>query len=101
MKISHQDLILINGNIITLDPFCPRATWAVIKKEKIITTGKGKDWKNHKNNNSTIIDCSRQTVIPGLIDAHLHLVSYAKSFVTADISPGKNVHSISDIQTIN
>ena len=100
MKISHQNLILVNGNIITLDPFCPQAAWAVIKNEKIVTTGNGKDWKNYKNKNSTIIDCSGQTVIPGLIDAHLHLVSYAKSFVTADISPGKNVHSILDIQTI-
>jgi predicted amidohydrolase YtcJ len=100
MEISRQNLILVNANIITLDPFCPQATWVVIENEKIVTTGKGKDWKKFKNKNSRIIDCSGETVIPGLIDAHLHLVSYAKSFVTADIGPDKNVHSISDIQTI-
>ena len=100
MEILRQSLILINANIITLDPFCPHANWVVIKNEKIVTTGNGKDWKKYKNKNSSIIDCRGQTVIPGLIDAHVHLVSYAKSFLTADLGPGKNVHSISDIQTI-
>jgi hypothetical protein len=100
MELSPQNLILINANIITLDPFCPQATWVAIENDKIVTTGYGKDWKNLKNKNTSIIDCSGKTVIPGLIDAHLHLVSYAKSFVTSDLSPSKNVHSISDIQSI-
>jgi predicted amidohydrolase YtcJ len=100
MEISHQDLILINANIITLDPFSPQASWVAIKNDKIVTTGHGKDWKNFKHKNTSIIDCSGKTVLPGLIDSHFHLVSYAKSFVTSDLSPGKNVHSISDIQSI-
>ena len=100
MDISRQNLILINANMITLDPLRPQATWAVIKNEKIIKIGKGNDWKTNKNNHSRIIDCNGKTVIPGLMDAHLHLVSYAKSLVIADISPTGNVHSISDIQSI-
>jgi len=100
MEISRQNLILINANMITLDPLCPQASWVVIKNEKIVTVGKGNDWKTYKNNHSRIIDCHGKTVIPGLMDAHLHLVSYAKSLVIADISPAGNVHSISDIQSI-
>ena len=100
MEISRQNLILINANLITLDPICPHGTWVVIKNGKIVTTGKGEAWKNYKDNHSRIIDCRWKTVIPGLIDAHLHLVSYAKRFVTADISPDKKINSISDIQAI-
>jgi len=100
MELSPQNLILINANIITLDPFSPQATWVAIENDKIVTTGFGKDWKNLSDKNTGIIDCSGKTVLPGFIDAHLHLVSYAKSFVTSDLSPGKNVHSISDIQSI-
>ena len=100
MEIFRQNLILINANIITLDPFCPQAAWVAIENDKIVATGSGKDWKHLKNQNTGLIDCSGKTVIPGLIDAHLHLVSYAKSCVTPDLSPGKNVHSISDIQSI-
>ncbi len=99
-EILRQNLILINANIITLDPFFPQATWVATENDKILKTGYGKDWKNLRKKNTGIIDCSGKTVIPGLIDAHLHLVSYAKSLVTLDLSPGKNVQSISDIQSI-
>jgi hypothetical protein len=99
MEPSPQNLILINANIITLDPFCPRATWVAIENDKIVATGYGKDWERLRDKNTGILDCSGKTVIPGLIDAHLHLVSYAKSFLTSDLSPDKNVHSISDIQS--
>ncbi len=79
MEISRQSPILINANIITLDPISPQAAWVAIENDKIAATGYGKDWKNFKNKNSGIIDCSGKTVLPGFIDAHLHLVSYAKS----------------------
>jgi predicted amidohydrolase YtcJ len=100
MKPSSKNIVLINANIITLDPLSPHASWVAIENDKIVTTGYGKDWKNLKGKNTSVIDCSGKTIIPGLIDAHLHLVSYAKSFVTPGLSPDKNVHSISDIQSI-
>jgi predicted amidohydrolase YtcJ len=100
MATSPQNLILINANIITLDPFFPRASWVAIENDKFVATGYGEDWKKLKAKSTGLIDCSGKTVIPGLIDAHLHLVSYAKSFVTPDVSPGKAVLSISDIQSI-
>jgi len=46
MEISRPNLILINANIITLDPFCPQAAWVAIENDKIVATGSGKDWKN-------------------------------------------------------
>jgi predicted amidohydrolase YtcJ len=100
MKHSSKNRILINANIITLDPLSPQAAWVAIENDKIVTSGYGKDWKNLKHKNSDIIDCSGKTVIPGFIDAHLHLLSYAKSLVTPDLSPDKNVHSISDIEAM-
>ena len=96
----RQNLILINADIITLDPLFPQAAWVATENDEILKTGYGKDWKNLRNKNTYIIDCRGKTVIPGLIDAHLHLVSYAKSLVTLDLSPGKNVHSISAVQSI-
>jgi len=100
MKFFSKNIILINTNVITLDPFCPRATWVAIENDIIIATGYGKDWKYFKNKDTSIIDCTGKTILPGFIDAHLHLVSYAKSYLTSDLSPGKNVQSISGIQSI-
>jgi predicted amidohydrolase YtcJ len=99
IKSSSQNLILINANIITSDPLSSPASWIAIENDKIQGIGYGKDWKNLKGKNTGVIDGSGKTVIPGLIDIHLHLLSYAKSLVTPDLSPDKNVRSISDIQS--
>lgn len=100
MKFSPKNLILVNADIITLDPLFPQATWVAMENNKFVTTGYGENWRNLKHESSSIIDCSGKTVLPGLIDAHMHLVSYAKSFVTLNFSPNKNVHSVSDIESI-
>jgi predicted amidohydrolase YtcJ len=100
MKPSSKNLILVNANIITLDPLSPNASWVAIENDKIVTIGHEKDWKNLRHKKTNVIDCGGKTVIPGLIDVHLHLVSYAKSLVTPDLSPDKNVRSISDILAI-
>jgi hypothetical protein len=71
-----------------------------VASDKIVSTGFGSGWKEFGNKNTAIFDCTGKTVIPGLMDAHLHLVSYAKSFAAEDISPASNVDSISDIQSI-
>ena len=48
---------------------------------------------------ATRIDCKGKTVLPGFIDAHLHLHALAESHVTLNLEPHHNVQSISDIQT--
>ena len=100
MKSSPKNYILINTNITTLDPLFPKATWVSIENDKFFKIGYGDDWKDLNAKSSHIVDGSGKTVLPGLIDAHLHVVSYAKSLVTLSLDPGKNVFSISDIQSI-
>jgi predicted amidohydrolase YtcJ len=100
MQSSPKNFILINGNIITLDPHLPKAAWLAIENDKLLKIGTGEDWKGLKNRLSQIINCRGKTVLPGFIDAHLHLVSYAKSLVTLNLSPSKNVFSIPDIQSM-
>ena len=46
-----------------------------------------------------MIDCQGKTVVPGFIDAHCHLFSFAESLVTLNLDPRNKIHSISDIQT--
>jgi hypothetical protein len=100
MAKSPQNFILINANIITLDSFCPKASWVVLENDKIVAIGLGNEWKTFKHKSTEIIDCNRKTIVPGFIDAHLHLVAYAKSFITLDLSRSENVLSIADIQSI-
>ena len=45
-----------------------------------------------------VIDCKKRTVLPGFNDAHFHLHAFAESLVTLNLSSGKGIRSISDIQ---
>jgi predicted amidohydrolase YtcJ len=99
MKLGTENLILINANVFTFDPLFNNAEWVVIENDKFAAIGFGNDWKDWKKKGSTIINCRGKTVLPGFIDAHLHFVSYAKRFVTLNLDPGTDVHTIADIQT--
>jgi predicted amidohydrolase YtcJ len=100
MQFSPKNFILINTNITTLDPLFPKATWVAIENDKFFKVGNRDDWKDLNTKSSHIVDCSGKTVLPGFIDAHLHVVSYAKSFVSLNLGPSKSVFSIPEIQSI-
>jgi predicted amidohydrolase YtcJ len=46
-----------------------------------------------------LMDCGGKTVMPGFIDAHCHIASYAESLVTLALSRKEEISSIGDIQT--
>jgi predicted amidohydrolase YtcJ len=92
-------LILFNANVITMDPKLPRAELVAIRDEKIIAVSNNESLIEFKNRNTKVIDCKGKTILPGFIDAHVHLFAFAESLVTVSLEPRNNIHSISDIQT--
>lgn len=92
------DLILFNSNVITLDPAHPKAQLVAIKNGKILSVTGNDKLKGHKKSETKVIDCSSKTILPGFIDTHIHLHSFAESFVILNLEPHNNVRSISDIQ---
>jgi len=93
------DLILTNANIITLDPLRPHAQLVTIYKGKVLSVGHNQDLEKSKGGKPNIIDCHGKTIVPGFIDAHFHLSSFAESLVTMDLGPRNNLCSITNIQT--
>lgn len=63
------DLIIKNGNIITLDND-KRATWVGVKDGVIKTVGEGEA----PSSEGEVIDLKGATVLPGLFDAHVHVM---------------------------
>jgi predicted amidohydrolase YtcJ len=92
------DLILLNANVITVDPFCHRAEAVAICRSRILGFGTNSEARNLAGARTRVIDCSGKTIVPGFIDSHLHLSAFAESLVTLNLEPRNNVHSITDIQ---
>jgi predicted amidohydrolase YtcJ len=68
----HADMILINGKIITVDQHFTIAEAVAVEKGKIAAVGSNAEIRKLADNQTNIIDLKGRTVIPGLIDAHLH-----------------------------
>lgn len=65
-----HDLILKNGNIITMEDDNPVVSWIAIEDSKIAAVGKG----TYDGEAKEEFDLDGATVLPGLFDAHLHVM---------------------------
>ncbi|MCD4710234.1 MAG: amidohydrolase [Bacteroidales bacterium] len=87
-------MIIINGKILTVDEQFTIAEALAIKEDKIIAVGSSHDISRLADSHSTIIDAAGRTVIPGIIDAHLHPEMASLSEIEETIP---DVHSISEL----
>ena len=95
---SIADLVLINGNVITLNPAQPKAKWIAIANGKIVALGSKNNIQTPVAEDTKIIDCQGRTILPGFIDSHFHLISFAESHVVLDLDPRNGFRTISEIQ---
>jgi predicted amidohydrolase YtcJ len=66
------DLILHNGKILTVDTSFSIASAVAIRGERIIAIGSNEEVRRLSGPETDQIDLAGRTVIPGLIDNHLH-----------------------------
>src|SRR5579863_10196286 len=76
------DTVLLNGKILTLDDqFSTRQALAT-RDGKIMALGGTADIRKLAGPQTRVIDLQGRTVIPGLIDSHMHAIRAAQSFAT-------------------
>ncbi len=74
--------LLTNGRIYTMDSAQPTASAVAIRDGKLIAVGSNDDIRALSG---TVIDLGGRTVIPGLIDSHVHFQYYALSLQEVDL----------------
>jgi len=89
-KQQKADLVILNANVITVDPSRPRAEAIAISGDTITTVGTNKEIKKFIGTKTKKIDVHGATVIPGLIESHAHFMSLGKSLMELDLSGAKN-----------
>jgi predicted amidohydrolase YtcJ len=76
------DTVLVNGKILTVDnQFSTRESIAV-RDGKIMVVGSNVDVRKLAGPQTRVIDLQGRTVIPGLIDSHLHAIRAGQAFGT-------------------
>lgn len=74
------DLVLRNGAILTMDPALPRASALAIRGERIVAVGGDGEMDRHVGPGTRQLDLKGRTVIPGLIDTHIHAIRGGQTY---------------------
>jgi len=93
----EPDLVLINADIITMDPNKSHGNWLSMSEGRILAVGDA-DERSASSKGRQVIDCGGKTVLPGFIDAHIHLRALADSFSSLILTPDNGIASLADIR---
>ena len=84
------DMVLVNGNVVTVDPALPRAEAIAIIGDRIAAVGSTAEIDAYIGEATDVIDLGGQTAIPGLIEGHGHYTSFGGSLLILDFRYAKS-----------
>jgi predicted amidohydrolase YtcJ len=82
LRAQRVTTVLFNGKILTVDPKFLTAEAVLIRDGRIAATGSSANVRKLAGGQARLIDLEGRTVIPGLIDSHMHAIRAALSFST-------------------
>jgi predicted amidohydrolase YtcJ len=90
------DLVLMNGNIVTVDKSNPRAEALAVKGDTIVAVGSYEEIKAYIDKQQTkIIDLQGKLALPGFNDSHVHFVDGGHALMSISLD---GVTSLEEIQ---
>lgn len=94
---SPADLVIVNAKVVTVDSAFTLAGGVAVKDGHIVAVlepGAGAD--AYVGDRTRVVDVRGRTVIPGLIDTHVHAMMAARAEAT---TPFRDFKSVAEIQT--
>lgn len=89
------DLVVVNGHILTVDRAFTVAKAVAVRTGRFIAVGSDAQVRPLIGPATRVIDAAGRTVIPGLIDSHVHATGVASAEAS---QPYRNLESIAAIQ---
>ncbi|MBW2057893.1 MAG: amidohydrolase [Deltaproteobacteria bacterium] len=96
---AEATLLVENARIRTLDERGTVAESLAAMGDRIIAVGSNKELAGLAGRATERLDLEGRTVLPGFIDAHEHLSSFAEMFLQVDLSPDR-VRSLSELAEV-
>ena len=89
------DLVLLDGRVLTVDDQFRTVTALAIRDGRFVAVGSNEDVRAHIGNATRVVEGRGRTVIPGLIDTHVHALDVAAA---ESSQPFRNLRSIAELQ---
>jgi predicted amidohydrolase YtcJ len=99
MSSRQPTLILSHATVLTMDPQRPLAEALAVREGRIVAVGANAEVLARRGRGTRVIDCRGAAILPGFIDAHLHMRAYAGTFLGIDCRP-HTLHSLTDLQAL-
>lgn len=83
------DLIVVNGNVHTMDAAKPRVEAFAVLASRIVAVGSNAEIKRLANVNTKTIDAEGKLVLPGFNDSHVHFSAIGAQFFSVSLKDAK------------
>ena len=98
--MSSHDLVLHGGPIMTLDPTSPYAEAVAVRGDRIVAVGDAESVRTVLRPGYQTLDLRGRTAMPGLCDAHIHLLWTALHASQINLEPSASLETaLATIQT--
>lgn len=92
-----NELLLVNGKVFTGNPQSPYAESVAIRDGRIVAVGNRLAVKASVGAGAQVIDLDGKTLLPGLIDSHVHAVYGGIGLLSADAQD--QIHTLDALET--
>jgi hypothetical protein len=95
--VNHSTTVYTNARVVTMNPAQPRAEALAIANGRIVAVGSVKNVGDRIGTSVTTVDLAGATVVPGLNDCHMHILSYGLQLGQVDLTA---IESIADLTRV-
>ena len=93
---TSADLVLTNGRIYTVDNARPVASAIAVRNERILFVGSDAEAKALAGPATQVIDLRGATVVPGIVDAHAHLLGLGNTLQRVNLAGSASYEEVID-----
>lgn len=84
LQKQQADMLIVNGTVYTVDAANSTAEAIAVRGSRIVAVGSTQDIQN-RYTSQNVIDVGGKTVIPGLIDAHAHMLGLGEALTELNL----------------
>jgi predicted amidohydrolase YtcJ len=91
---AKADLVLVNARVYTVDDSRPNASAFAVRNGRIVFVGSDREARFLAGPRTRVIDAHGRTVIPGMVDAHAHLLGLGTSLRNVQLAGSKSYDEV-------
>jgi predicted amidohydrolase YtcJ len=88
------DLILVNARVYTVDESKPMVSAFAVRAGRIVYAGSEREVRALAGSRTRVIDAGGGTVVPGMVDAHAHLLGLGTSLSNVKLAGSKTYDEV-------